>query len=539
MGCDAVPIPSSPAFVDVTEAVGLASESGNTWPDGTFELPEVMGGGVALIDFDADGDLDLYQARLPPPGNPQAPAPDRLFAQQADGRFQDVTESAGIDSPGYGQGVAAGDVDNDGFTDLYVANYGPDTFLRNRGDGTFYDATAEAGLGGDGWSVSATFFDFDSDGDLDLYVVRYLEFVPGTVCRSADGGQDYCGPANFDGLTDLLYRNQGDGTFREIAAEAGIDRAGRGLGVVAVDYTGDGRVDIFVANDGEANQLWVHQADGTFVDEALVRGLAVNGSGEPEASMGVAVGDADGDQRLDLFMTHLRSETNTLYRSNDAMVYRDVSGSSGFGSVDLRFTGFGCVFVDFDHDGDLDLAIANGGVKRGLPDPNSLLGGFWGQFAQPDLLLVNDGTGRFEDGVAAGGDFTGDVWVSRGLASGDIDGDGDPDLALGHVAGIRIYRNDSGTNAGHWLWVRARDRNRDALGALITAKTDGGEQLRSLLAGSSYASSNEPAVHFGLGPQTAVEWLEVDWPDGTRERFDVDGVDRTVTLTHGTGSQLQ
>ena len=403
----------APLFTEVTSALGF-SQTDESWPAGTHALPEVIGSGVALFDYDNDAALDILHIRFPPPGKTDTPTPNRLFRQQPDGTFVDVTEIAGIGDEGYGQGVAIGDVDNDGDADVYVTNYGPDAFYRNNGDGTF--SLTDIGISNEAWGTSATFGDYNRDGYLDLYIANYVQFDPAAVCRGKHSAPDYCNPQVFDAAPDRLFQNRGDGTFIDVTQQAGIAAmSGRGLGVVCLDLTGDGWVDFYVANDGEANQLWVNQTDGTFSEEAIVRGLAFNAYGHPEGSMGIAVGDLNGDMRADLFATHLSGETNTLYITTPYAAFVDMTEVAGFAGHDLLFTGFGCGFLDFDNDADLDIALVNGRVKRGAILDGANVGAFWNFYAEPNLLFQNSRTGTentgenvtFNDVSSLAPDFTG------------------------------------------------------------------------------------------------------------------------------------
>lgn len=555
----------TPFFTEVTDALGFA-QAQTPWRAGTHALPEVIGSGVALFDYDNDDALDILHVRFPPPGIPtryweggetDTPAPNRLFRQQTDGTFIDVTEAAGIGHEGYGQGVAIGDVDNDGDSDVYVTNYGADVFYRNNGDGTF--ALQEVGLSNEAWGTSATFGDYDRDRYLDLYVVNYVQFDPESVCRGKHGAPDYCNPQVFEPAADRLFRNNGDGTFTDVSQETGIvAMPGRGLGVVCLDLTGDGWVDFYVANDGEANQLWVNQKDGTFAEEAILYGLAFNAYGQPEGSMGIAVGDVNGDTRPDLFVTHLSGETNTLYVASTYAVFVDMTEMVEFAGRDLPFTGFGCGFVDFDNDADLDIALVNGRVKRGGVLEGASTGEFWNFYAEPNLLFENAGTGpvggadppqqnpsdsrqgiAFTDVSARVPDFTGRIEVSRGMAFGDVDRDGDIDMVVSGLDNrLRLFRNDAPPPEHHWLSVQAITQGRDALGAQVTLRTASQTLTGYVLPGSSYLSSSEPSVHFGLGTVDTIQAIEVDWQDGSRERFSGTTVNQRVKVYQGKGTSF-
>ena len=531
-----------PLFSEVTAALGF-SQTETTWPPGTHALPEIMGSGVALFDYDQDSDLDVLHIRYPPPGKKNLSAPNRLFQQQSGGSFVDVTEASGIGHTGYGQGVAVGDVDNDSDPDIYVTNHGPDVFYRNNGDGTF--TLEDIGVSNDAWGTSATFGDYDRDGDLDLYVTNYVRFEPETTCRGKHSAPDYCHPTVFEPTTDRLFQNTGDGTFTDVTQQAGIaEMSGRGLGVVCLDLTGDGWADFYVANDGEANHLWVNQTDGTFTEEAILRGLAFNAYGQPEASMGIAVGDVNNDTQPDLFITHLFSETNTLYiAANDAM-FIDMTEDAGFAGIDLPFTGFGCGFLDFDNDADLDIALVNGRVKRDNILEGADIGEFWNFYAEPNLLFQNDrsrfgnaaGNFTFTDVSTRAPDFTGRVEISRGMAFGDIDKDGDIDMVVSsHDNRLRLFRNDAPPPGHHYLFVRVITENRDAYGAQVTLRTESRLLTGYVLPGTGYLSSSDPIVHFGLGSMDKIEAIEVRWQDGSREKFQGTPANRRITVSQGEG----
>ncbi len=530
----------NPWFVDVTAELGLDFRVDRAVQRDYF-MPESMAAGCALLDYDNDGDLDIYVVNgfRGPGGELRTPrGANRLYRQDAEGRFTDLTDEAGVGDRGYGMGVATGDIDNDGDVDLYVTNYGPDALYRNNGDGTYAEITARAGIKNDRWGASAGFFDYDGDGYLDLFVTNYLAYDPRVAGKDAAGRPEYAAPSMFRGVDDVLYHNQGDGTFRDVTAAAGIsDSPGKGLGVFMPDLNGDGRFDVYVANDGEANFAWINQGDGTFVNQAFTAGCAVNGYGMPEASMGIAWGDCDNDGDLDFLLTHLVLETNTLYQMIAPGVFEDVTTVSGLGAATLNYTGFGTAFFDFDLDGDLDLLTVNGRVLRTLPHPKARVSAHWNPYAEPNQMFANDGRGRFEDISSSCGRLCSDVTVSRGLAVGDIDRDGDLDVLVTDGSGeARIYRNQT-PSSGHWLIVRAIDPalRRDAVGAVVEVVAGGRRLRRDVSTTYSYLSAGDPRVHFGLGSSGTVDRIEVVWPDRSREVFTGPAVDRVVELVKGTG----
>ena len=527
--------PTGIAFTDIT-ALSKLDFVHDPGLAGSYFMPESIGAGGAFLDYDNDGDLDIYLINGARHGTMKGEAPrpqNRLFRQENDGTFVDVTESSRLGDAGYGMGVAVGDIDNDGDIDVYISNYGPDALYRNNGEGTFMDISKEAGIRNPEWGCSAVFFDYDLDGFLDIYVTNYVAYDTTAVCTDRAGRLDYCGPAGFAGVPDVLYRNNGNGRFTDVSIASGVASvSSKGLGVVTADMNGDVYPDVYVANDGEPNFLWINQHDGTFVNRALVSGAAVNALGRSEAGMGIALGDIDADEDLDLFLTHLRGESNTFYRNSGVYGFQDDTSPAGLAGSSMPLTGFGTGFFDYDHDGDLDLAVVNGRVTRGTLLTETRPPGHWDHYAEPNLLFENDGYGRFRNVSNPESAFCSELENSRGLAFGDVDNDGDTDLLVTTGGGrARLYRNDV-MQKGHWLMIRAIDPDvrRDAIGAQISIVIGEKRFIRLIAPGYSYLSSCDPRAHFGLGASSAVDEILVRWPDGKRERFPGVAADQIVTL---------
>lgn len=526
-GCDAFP-GSSTVLLREIEAPAAPPFQHHFATDTAYYMPESIAAGVAFLDYDDDGDMDTYVVD-------GAGRPGRLYRNEGSS-FVDVTTESGIEPVRYGVGVSAADFDDDGLVDLYLTSVGPDALYRNT-DGGFVEVTGAAGIKSDGWGTSASWVDFDRDGRLDLYVVNYLELSPGVRCSDRAGMLEYCGPRAHPGATDRLYRNLGGGRFEDVTVGSGIGaKRGRGLGVATLDFDRDGWPDIYVANDGEPNFLWRNRGDGTFEDRALASGAALDASGQPEAGMGVAVGDVDRDGWTDVYVTHLAGESNTLYRNRSDGSFVDETAERGLHGPSLPFTGFGVALVDLDNDGDLDVLVANGRINRGPVAPGTP-DGFLQAYAEPNSLYLNDGTGRFEARPDLAPDLAERPGMSRGLATGDIDDDGGLDVIIVETGReLRVLRNTTGH--GHWIGFSVTDPGhggRDALGARLQLWTPDGRREAYVNPNAGYLSSNDPRVHFGLGGTARADSLLVTWPDGGAEVFRTLRTDRYNAVRRGDG----
>jgi hypothetical protein len=539
--------PQAPLFREASAATGLVFQHFNG-ASGNYYMAEMMGAGVALFDYDNDGDLDVYlvQGAALDNKSPLFPLPKtqkpghRLFRNELfpgkQLRFTDVTEKSGLGFVSYGMGVATGDYDNDGFVDLYLTNFGTNVLYRNNGNGTFTDVTKQAGVDDPRWSSSAAFVDYDHDGDLDLFVCNYVDFTVAAnkPCFAPSGERDYCGPQQYRGLPDRLFRNDGGGRFADVTIASGIAAAyGPGLGVTCADFNNDGLVDIYVANDGAANLLWVNKGNGKFEEEGLLAGAAYSMDGVPRAGMGVTAGDFDNDGDDDLLVTNLTKEGSTLYRNNGKGLFNDASLEFNLSQPSFMSTGFGVAWFDYDNDGWLDLFAANGAVTimpslRGQPYP----------FQQRNQLFHNEAGKTMKEISATNFPVLQLTEVSRAAAFGDIDNDGDTDIVIANNNGFaRLLLNENATR-NRWLQLKlvGKQDNRLALGAKINVQAKGRLTLhRRVHTDGSYLSANDPRVHFGLGNATVIENVIVTWPNGTRESFANVKLDALNVLQQGTG----
>ena len=525
-------------FSDRTRALGIDFRH-QRGASAQKHLVETMGSGCALLDYDGDGRLDvlLINGGRTPDSPPFVPRAHALYRNRGGGRLEEVTREAGLDLPaGYGMGVAVSDYDNDGDLDLYLTHFGPNRLYRNNGDGTFSDVTGRAGVAGAEWSTGAAFFDYDRDGAPDLYVVNYLDatFERNPPCEMK-GIRAYCHPRHFAGVPDRLYRNLGDGRFRDVSRSSGIlNPEGKGLGVVAADFDGDGWVDLYVANDSVRNVLLRNKGDGTFSDVTLLSGTGYNSQAQAEAGMGVDAADYDGDSLLDIFVTNYDLETNALYRYQGNWLFGDERWRSGLARKDRFLLGFGAGFLDFDNDGDRDLLVVNGhvvdNIERIQPDLSH---------PQPDQLFENRG-GRFVEHGPFYRWSSRQPRVGRGAALGDIDNDGDIDVLISNCgAEPTLLINRVGARR-NWIQLRltGTDSSRDAVGTRLTLTTAEGEQSDQITGGGSYLSASDLRAHFGLGEAARVEEIRIRWPSGKEAVLKDIPANRILHVTDGRPSEF-
>ncbi len=522
-------------FTDTTAQAGVSFKHVSS-PDKRY-IVESMSGGVALFDYDNDGWQDIYFVNSLTVELYRAKGKTRsaLYRNNGDGTFTDVTDKAGVGDIGWGMGVAVGDYNNDGFNDLYVTCVGPNRLLKNNGNGTFTDVTGAAGVGDPRWSAGAAFMDYDNDGDLDLFVANYVAFdfnnmpdqIKGRPCLYK-GIPVQCGPRGLPGDGDTLYRNNGDGTFTDVTKKAGVsDPNGYyGMGVVASDFDDDGWVDIFVANDSTANFLYKNNGDGTFKEIGFVSGTAVNENGSEQGCMGVTVADFDHDGRFDLFVTNFDDDYNTLYRNDGRLSFTDFSHQSRVAAVSLPLVGWGTKFFDYDNDGWVDLFVVNGHVYPQIPG-----------YQQRNLIHRNNRNGTFTEVAAQLGAPFAEKRVGRGAAFGDIDNDGDVDVVINHLDGAaQILRNDGG-NAANSILIKTVGvkSNRYGVGARVKVVAGDLTQLDEVRSGASYISHNDLRLHFGLEKRAKIDSIEIRWPSGVVDKISDAGVNKILTVREGSG----
>ena len=508
-------------FVDITSPTGINFQHQASHTSKKYLL-ETMGAGVAVFDYDNDGRLDIFLVNGAPLSDPtpkgtipQKTGPkywNRLYHQKADGTFEDVTEKAGLQGTGYGMGVAVGDYDNDGFEDLYMTAYGGNKLYHNNGDGTFTDVTSKTGVAGKGWSTSAAWVDLDDDGYLDLVVERYVEWDFDDIwCgEHKEGYRAYCHPDWFKPISPLVYHNNGDGTFTEVAAKLGLARAGKGLGLAIADYDQDGHIDLFVANDSMVEFLYHNRGDGTFEETALLSEVAVDIDGRTYAGMGADFADYNNDGWPDIVVTDLANQRYALYQNNKDGSFTYTSTSTGFSKMTLAHSGWGIRFLDYDNDGWKDLLIAQGHDLDTveLTFPNL-------RYREPMLLARNTGKG-FVDVSAESGSVFQKAWVARGMAIGDLDNDGRVDAVVSTNDGPAYVLHNETATENYWILLNlvGHQSNRDGIGAEVKIVTASGAQSATVTTASSYLSSSDKRVHFGLGKNAVVQQIQVRWPSG-------------------------
>jgi hypothetical protein len=535
-------------FTDVTARSGLQKFVHKSGAADKRYILESPSGGVALFDYDNDGWLDVYLVNgstLDALKGKERPPRAALFRNNRDGTFTDVTDKAGVANERWGFGVAAGDFDNDGWEDLYGANFGRNRLYRNNGDGTFTDVAEKMGVAVGGWSTGASFGDYDGDGRLDLFVAGYVDFDPDhpPEPRANESGVKYCffraqpvmcGPRGLKGAPDRLFRNTGAG-FVDVSKQAGVadEKGYYGFGAAFCDIDGDGRLDLAVANDSTPNSLYRNKGDGTFEDISFFSGFALSEDGREQAGMGLAIGDYDNDGRIDFYITNFSDDSNTLYHNDGDGLFTDVTFAAGHGTPTIPFLGWGAGFLDFDNDGWKDVFVANGHVYPQVDKYD------WGTtWAQRPLLFRNLGGKKFDVAPAREGSGLAVVKSARGLGVGDIDNDGRVDVVINNCDGAPTVLRNETKPAGHWLSLKligGAKSPRDAIGAVVYLTAGGKRQRADVVSGASYCSQSDLRLHFGLGDAAKIEKLEIHWPSGAKETVEIKAVDRIVTIAEGKG----
>ncbi len=540
-------LPRWPAFASIESAQFpfeqvLPEKSGISWTHSSGKspekyLPESSGAGCAFLDYDNDGWMDIYLVNSGKCDffDPKPPLCNALYKNNRDGTFTDVTEKAGVGAGGYGQGVAVGDYDGDGFPDIYVTQYGRSILYHNNGDGTFTDVTEKAGVAAPGWSSSAVWFDYDNDGRLDLFVGRFVDFSKelNKPCGiHEDGRLHYCIPKVYSPMPSWLFHNNGDGTFTDVSKESGIARSlGKVWGVVATDINNDGLMDLFVANDTVQNFLFVNRGNGKFEEIGEPAGIAYSAEGRTRSGMGLDSADYDQDGFMDLFVANLDREMYSLYRNNHDSTFDDEAGATGIASATRLMSGWGLKFFDFDNDGDLDVFLANG-------NPDDLIEQIHSQVKYQEPPLLFRGTGKtFRNISEQSGPIFSQPLSARGMAIGDFNNDGAVDVLISVNNGAPVLlRNNVGAQ-NHWLGIKlvGRKSNIDAVGARITYQAQDLKQSRMKIGGGSYLSDHDPRIVLGIGKRTKIDWLEIKWPlpSGAIERFTDLPINRYITIVEG------
>lgn len=537
--------PSSAVFVDATSRLGIHFKQ-EASPTTKKYLLETMGSGVALFDYDNDGRLDIFfanGARIDDPmlkgALPRKDGPkywNRLYHQKPDGTFEDVTEKAGLAGTGYSTGVAVGDYDNDGNEDLFVAGYGHSTLYHNNGDGTFSDVTAEAGVGGSGWATSAAWVDYDNDGLLDLIVLRYMEWdFADILCGLREAGfRSYCHPDLFKPVSMMVYHNEGKGKFTEVAHKTGLDKPGKELGIAIADYDHDGWIDILVANDSMPEFLFHNKKNGTFEEIGLPSGVALDGSGASFAGMGVDFADYDNDGWPDIFITDLANQRYALFKNGGDGNFDYVSNPTGISTVTLLHSGWGTRFVDYDNSGWKGLFVVQSHVMDTIQINEPHL-----RYKEPPVLLRNDKGKRFTDVSAASGDVFQQEWASRGMAAGDLNNDGKIDVVVTTNDGPAYVLLNQSSDNNHWITLNlvGMKSNRDGIGAQVKISAEGGDQYATVTTASSYQSSSDKRVHFGLGSAQIIKTIEIRWPSGIVQKLSGVKADQVLTVKEAAGGE--